>query len=129
MYAYFKKLHYFSTECVYSPNAYRGYARAFLKDLECICPTAIIDIIHSSDMMSVRGEVKMPIQGTCTRCGYISSQELCKACVLLEGLNRGLPRLGIGKATASNLQQQIDKLKTLSSDKENLKTNQKPTEW
>ena len=27
MYAYFKKLDYFSTECIYSPNAYRGHAR------------------------------------------------------------------------------------------------------
>ena len=43
--------------------------------------------------MSVKNEVKMPVQGNCTKCGYISSQPLCKACVLLEGLNRGLPRL------------------------------------
>lgn len=42
MYAYFKKLDYFSTECIYSPNAYRGYARTFLKDLEAIRPTAIL---------------------------------------------------------------------------------------
>jgi hypothetical protein len=41
----------------------------------------------------VKNEVKMPVQGNCTKCGYISSQPLCKACVLLEGLNRGLPRL------------------------------------
>ncbi len=27
MYAHFKKLDYFSTECVYSPYAYRGHAR------------------------------------------------------------------------------------------------------
>lgn len=39
----------------------------------------------------------MPARGTCGRCGFVSSQELCKACVLLEGLNRGLPKLGIGK--------------------------------
>jgi hypothetical protein len=26
--------------------------------------------------------------GTCKKCGYISSNELCKACVLLEGLAR-----------------------------------------
>ena len=45
----------------------------------------------------------MPVQGTCSRCGYISSQILCKACVLLEGLNRGLPRVGIGKATGGNM--------------------------
>jgi cytoplasmic tRNA 2-thiolation protein 1 len=42
MYAYFKKLDYFSTECIYSPNAYRGHARNFIKDLESIRPSAII---------------------------------------------------------------------------------------
>ncbi|RUP44516.1 hypothetical protein BC936DRAFT_149354 [Jimgerdemannia flammicorona] len=42
MYAYFKKLDYFSTECIYSPNAYRGHARIFLKDLEAVRPSAII---------------------------------------------------------------------------------------
>ena len=110
LYAYFKRLDYFSTECVYSPNAYRGHARAFLKDLESIRPSSIIDIIHSGDSLSVKTDVKMPVQGTCKRCGYISSQELCKACILLEGLNRGMPKLGIGKTTASNLSSQIKKL-------------------
>ncbi len=38
-----------------------------------------------------------PHSGTCERCGYISSQPVCKACVMLEGLNQGLPKLGIGK--------------------------------
>jgi len=97
MYAYFKKLDYFSTECIYSPNAYRGHARTFLKDLESIRPSCILDIIHSGECMSVKQGVKMPTQGACPKCGYISSQTLCKACVLLEGLNRGLPRLGIGR--------------------------------
>ena len=103
MYAYFKRLDYFSTECIYSPNAYRGYARAFLKDLERIRPSSIIDIIYSGDSIAVKGDVKMPVRGVCTRCGYISSQQLCKACVLLEGLNRGLPRVVIGKATGNNM--------------------------
>ncbi|KAK9165004.1 hypothetical protein Scep_000195 [Stephania cephalantha] len=65
-YAYFKKLDYFSTECIYSPNAYRGFAREFIKDLE---------------------------------------RKWCKACVLLEGLNRGLPKLGIGRTRGRNGQQ------------------------
>jgi hypothetical protein len=34
MYAYFKRLDYFSTECVYAPFAARGFARDFVKDLE-----------------------------------------------------------------------------------------------
>lgn len=47
--------------------------------------------------MSIKEEVKMPTQQHCDRCGYISSNKVCKACILLEGLNKGLPKLGIGK--------------------------------
>ena len=57
-YAYFKKLDYFSTECIYSPDAYRGHARVFLKDLEAARPSAIIDIIHSGEQFEVKEEVK-----------------------------------------------------------------------
>ncbi|XP_014501446.1 cytoplasmic tRNA 2-thiolation protein 1 [Vigna radiata var. radiata] len=98
MYAYFKKLDYFSTECIYSPNAYRGFAREFIKDLERIRPRAILDIIKSGENFRISTTTKMPEQGTCQRCGYISSQKWCKACVLLDGLNRGLPKLGIGRS-------------------------------
>lgn len=41
----------------------------------------------------------MPERRNCSRCGFVSSQEICKACIMLEGLNRGLPKLGIGKST------------------------------
>ncbi|TPX37989.1 hypothetical protein SmJEL517_g00233 [Synchytrium microbalum] len=95
MYAYFKKLDYFSTECIYSPNAYRGHARAFLKDLESIRPSAIMDIIHSGEAFGLPSQTRPTSPGKCTRCGYMASHGLCKACVLLEGLNRGLPRQGI----------------------------------
>eukprot|EP00049_Salpingoeca_infusionum_P003179 m.64280 g.64280 ORF g.64280 m.64280 type:complete len:349 (+) comp12001_c0_seq1:76-1122(+) len=97
MYAYFKKLDYFSTECTYSPNAYRGFARTLLKDLETIRSASIIDIIHSGEALSVKSDVTLPPQGTCVRCGYLTSSDLCKACVLLEGLNKGQPKLAIGK--------------------------------
>ncbi len=33
--------------------AYRGHARVFLKDLEAIRPSAIIDIIHSGEAFQV----------------------------------------------------------------------------
>ncbi|XP_055690726.1 cytoplasmic tRNA 2-thiolation protein 1 [Lutzomyia longipalpis] len=97
MYAYHRKLVYFSTECVFAPNAYRGHARAYLKDLERIRPSVIIDIILSGEQMAFRDTVKVPTRGTCEKCGFVSSQQPCKACVLLEGLNKGLPKLGIGK--------------------------------
>lgn len=99
MYAYFRKLVYFSTECIFAPNAYRGHARVLLKDLEKIDPAIIMNIIHSGENMKCDEQAKLPIQTTCDRCKYVSSQPLCKACVLLEGLNRGLPRLGIGKSS------------------------------
>jgi hypothetical protein len=38
--------------------AYRGHARVFLKDLEAIRPSAIIDIIHSGESFELGQEVK-----------------------------------------------------------------------
>lgn len=128
-YAYFKKLDYFSTECIYSPDAYRGHARAFLKDLEAARPSAIIDIIHSGEAFEVKEEVKAAqrvqrellcdlirdivdlipfshylsypvfLTETCQRCGYMSSNPLCKACTLLEGLERGMAESGLVSIT------------------------------
>ncbi|KAK5626146.1 hypothetical protein RRF57_001861 [Xylaria bambusicola] len=31
--------------------------------------------------------------GTCERCGYMSSQRLCQACMLLDGLNKNRPKI------------------------------------
>jgi cytoplasmic tRNA 2-thiolation protein 1 len=127
-YAYYKKLDYFSTECTYSPNAYRGYAREFIKDLESIRPRAILDIIKSGESFRFALTTKMPEQGTCEKCGYISSQKWCKACVLLDGLNRGLPRLGIGRtrgksssATGIQTDNSSDKQTSIRNDKRILK--------
>ncbi|CAD6578806.1 MAG: nucleotidyltransferase [Tremellales sp. Tagirdzhanova-0007] len=94
MYAYFKKLTYFSTECIYSPDAYRGHARVFLKNLEAIRPSAIIDIIHSGESFMLEQSVQkgMKSMQTCLRCGYMSSNDICKACALLQGLEAGLDR-------------------------------------
>ena len=93
MYAHFKKLDYFSTECIYSPNAYRGYVRELIKDLEATRPSTIIDIIHSAESRKIdTSAVKMPKLMACTLCGFMSSNTICKACVLLEGLNSGKTR-------------------------------------
>ncbi|GAB7327892.1 hypothetical protein MBLNU13_g11676t1 [Cladosporium sp. NU13] len=217
MYAHHKKLDYFSTECIYSPEAFRGSARTLIKNLERIRPESILDVVRSGIDMAklvpgVNGtatqdasvatgkaarsvavepegpggcgtskesggemaamekklqedeaaelngneiEIKMPKKavpgqngeiripkdknenadlglesnqqqtavtqtvpirtkdkqktvksgkdapppkqklGQCERCGYLSSQAVCKACVLLEGLNKARPRTGI----------------------------------
>lgn len=102
MYAYFKKLDYHSTECIYSPTAYRGHARALVKDLEAIRPSSILDIIYSGEAMAemVKMDVKRPVQRKCEKCGQMSSNALCQACALLETLNKGIAKMQIG-TTAS----------------------------
>ena len=186
LYAYHKKLDYFSTECIYSPEAFRGSARTLIKSLERVRPSAILDVVRSGEDMAklvpeeiagdsalkgrkasalvaddeeettggcgsasskTRGgemaEMEQKLQddeeaadrevqftlvpangskntlaiagqrhdrigaktesrktaekgrkggkqtlGTCQRCGYMSSQAFCKACMLLEGLSK-----------------------------------------
>ncbi|TKA73834.1 Cytoplasmic tRNA 2-thiolation protein 1 [Friedmanniomyces simplex] len=222
LYAHHKKLDYFSTECIYSPEAFRGSARTLIKNLERIRPESIMDVVRSGiDMAKLvpnaeggpgsgkpeavqrdagedaeggcggsngedaggemaqmerklqqdeqaeedgtETEIKIPTKavngqrhdrdtqtsataaaltsnvngqdhdrhthppsnttttvpirtkqekksnrkatrdtpppkqrlGQCERCGYLSSQAVCKACMLLEGLNKARPRTGI----------------------------------
>ncbi|KAF2626094.1 adenine nucleotide alpha hydrolases-like protein [Macroventuria anomochaeta] len=181
LYAYHKRLDYFSTECIYSPEAFRGSARALIKNLERVRPSAILDVVRSGEDMarlvpgsdegcggacgsgaavpaeeeeggcgsavgksmasvesqlaaneraaehnleteilskpakptpppsatSTKGQKKpraertggpkkkgptKQVMGQCKKCGYLSSQEVCKACVLLEGLNKNRPK-------------------------------------
>jgi cytoplasmic tRNA 2-thiolation protein 1 len=172
LYAHHKQLDYFSTECIYSPEAFRGSARTLIKDLERVRPTTILDIVRSGEDMArlcpgyeencangcatvpaaleevdggcgsavgrnaggemskldevlaeketleeqvvevVAEEIVVPVVplnasrqkkavtaksvGQCEKCGYMSSQKICKACVLLEGLNRSRPKIDVG---------------------------------
>ncbi|KAH8194834.1 hypothetical protein TruAng_011004 [Truncatella angustata] len=186
LYAHHKKLDYFSTECIYSPEAFRGSARALIKNLEKVRPSSILDVVRSGEDMArlvpgqttdacgckskqvaeakaaeeesvggcgsadgrsaggamavmekqlrenekavgegletevttpkataqrhdrkkkgdhavVDNGISVPIRpkqtlGTCERCGYMSSQKLCQACMLLEGLNKNRPEISI----------------------------------
>jgi cytoplasmic tRNA 2-thiolation protein 1 len=184
LYAHHKSLDYFSTECIYSPEAFRGSARALIKNLERVRPSAILDVVRSGEdmaklvpgsdegcggvcsssvpaaeeeeggcgsaqgrstggeMASVEAQLRQneaaadgnleveitaksvngkqnghhdagsvplangkkvkkgftpkktskQVMGQCKKCGYLSSQDVCKACVLLEGLNKGRPK-------------------------------------
>ncbi|VDD89402.1 unnamed protein product [Enterobius vermicularis] len=97
MYARYKKLTYFSTECVYAPNSYRAYVRDYVKELGRIRPQAILDIIYSGDNIALRKEVILPAMNSCEKCGSPSSLKLCKACLLILGLNSNDNTLGIRK--------------------------------
>ena len=68
LYAHHKKLDYFSTECVYSPYAFRGHVRELIKKLEAVRPSSILDIIYSAENIEVdfsQESVKIPPRLSC----------------------------------------------------------------
>ncbi|KAG5418931.1 CTU1 [Candida metapsilosis] len=115
LYAHYKKLDYFSTECSYAPEAFRGTARELLKGLESIRPSCIMDIIYSGEHLVLSNkkkkqtvkyknkkaeEIEVNADGSvstnrCVKCGYLSSNKICKACTLLQGLEMSRPKLSI----------------------------------
>ncbi|KAI9891235.1 MAG: nucleotidyltransferase [Vezdaea aestivalis] len=171
LYAHHRRLPYFSTECIYSPDAFRGSARALIKNLERVRPQAVLDLVRGGAVLGacvpgvdlgrcaegegegfggcgggeekVEGdgegkEVEITMEGlgigptksretradvvplparlkgksgkgvaagkplagaqklaACERCGYLTSQRVCKACVLVEELNRGRAKVEV----------------------------------
>lgn len=105
MYAYFKRLKYFATECIYAPFAYRGHAREYLKSLERIRPHSISDIMYSLSCISWHMEeskAKRDVQ-QCILCKSISSQTICKACQLKSSLDRGQGALAVKRSGMAKL--------------------------
>ncbi|KAJ9096184.1 nucleotidyltransferase [Naganishia cerealis] len=128
LYAHYKKLDYFSTECSYAPEAFRGTARELLKALESVRPSCIMDIIYSGEHLVVAHKKKRTTEkyknkpkknietevnsdgsvnltkktdgSRCEKCGYLSSNKICKACVLLAGLEMNRPKVNIENNTA-----------------------------
>jgi cytoplasmic tRNA 2-thiolation protein 1 len=95
LYAHFKKLDFFSTECTYSTEAARGGPRALIQDLQTMDPLAGLKIIYAGMQMAACTTKKVHGTGTkphpCQQCGHLSSQILCNACTLLQGLNKSKP--------------------------------------
>lgn len=102
----YQNLQYFATECIYAPNAYRGYARTFIKQLERLRPRSITDILISGQHLSQICKNVQKIsslkklandfglktsltKSVCLQCGSVSSQKICHACSLLDMLNGG----------------------------------------
>jgi len=125
MYAHFKKLIYFSTECIYSPQAFRGYVRELIKNLEAQRTTSIIDIIHSAEKFVLEEKclTTKPLKmGKCKFCGFMSSNEMCKACVLLEKLSK------MKSKTKIEYEKEIDKVNTNNNEKAIEKINYEKNE-
>lgn len=95
LYCHFEKLIYFSTECTYSPNAFRGHVRALVKQVESRDPSFMRKMLLSFDsyMMHFPSQdnssstTKSQQVRQCTECGLPSLDIICKACHLLKTLN------------------------------------------
>lgn len=119
LYAHYKKLDYFSTECTYAPEAFRGTARELLKGLGQVRPLCIMDIIYLGEHLVLTKQKKRTLKtknrtraelehevhadglvslrrgNTCEKCGYITLNKVCKACVLLAGLEMNRAKVAV----------------------------------
>ena len=77
--------------------------RNLVKELERDRPQAILDLIRAGELIQVQETFTRQTMSTCERCGYISSQRFCKACLLLVGLQTGDLTLGVSKVCSSRL--------------------------
>ncbi|KAI5955134.1 CTU1 [Candida jiufengensis] len=136
LYAHYKQLDYFSTECSYAPEAFRGTARELLKSLESIRPSCIMDIIYSGEHLvlakkqkkkTVAYKNKKPEEleinkdgsvsiktSRCEKCGYLSSNKICKACMLLQGLEMNRPKVSIDTGSTEGAAKMTKVLEGLS---------------
>ncbi|AFN82733.1 Adenine nucleotide alpha hydrolase [Encephalitozoon romaleae SJ-2008] len=89
LYAFHKKLEYFSTECTYSPGASRGDLRVLMKQLEREDPKVILDVIRSGDIIQQEDSThRSPIP--CVLCGHSTSSRdaICNGCTLVRRLKQ-----------------------------------------
>lgn len=77
LYAHYKKLDYFSTECTYSNEAFRGPIKELIKHLCDVNPEIIENIIRQGDKLELKNQIKIPNRILCEKCGEISSNMLC----------------------------------------------------
>jgi cytoplasmic tRNA 2-thiolation protein 1 len=94
LYAHHKKLDYFSTECIYSPEAFRGTARSLIKNLEKVRPSAILDIVRSGEDMAL-----------------LTPGKIKAACACDEGESMGGCGSANGRSSGNELAQMEESLK------------------
>ena len=87
LYAHYKKLEYFSTECTYAEEAFRGHLKELMKMLMSIRPGVIEDIIRNAEGLKLKKNTKVPLKKECKGCGCISSNDYCKVCLFKQGLD------------------------------------------
>jgi cytoplasmic tRNA 2-thiolation protein 1 len=86
LYAHYKKLDYFSTECTYAKEAYRGHLKELIKKLVMLRPGIIEEMIRDAQKLTLKEGTTIPTKMTCKTCGSLSSNEICKVCLFKQQL-------------------------------------------
>jgi len=86
LYAHYKKLDYFSTECTYAKEAYRGHLKELIKKLVLLRPGIIEEMIRDAQKLELKQGVSVPTKMACKSCGALSSNAVCKVCLFKEQL-------------------------------------------
>ncbi len=61
--------------------------------METTRPQSIIDVIYSAESIKINEKKKPVNKQKCEKCGFMTSNKVCKACILLEGLNKSKPKI------------------------------------
>lgn len=90
LYAFYKNLTYFSTECTYAPGASRGEVRSLIKTLEKIDPTVILRIIKSGESFQTNQDPLITVTVPCNNCGHPTSSKdkVCNGCNFVSRLSQ-----------------------------------------
>jgi cytoplasmic tRNA 2-thiolation protein 1 len=84
-------------DCLHFPLLIARLFRNYVKELERIRPRSILDLIRSGESLALKEMEEQSALSKCTRCGYLSSQGVCKACLLLHGLATNQVNYGVGR--------------------------------
>ncbi|CUV06042.1 unnamed protein product [Cryptosporidium hominis] len=95
LYAHYLNLKYFSTECTYSVDAYRGVSREFIRKIQSFDYKYSFNMILAAQELNLEQSNSSPnyIARKCTICGYISSSTICNGCNLVNALKHDNPNL------------------------------------
>ncbi|KAL8769304.1 MAG: hypothetical protein Q9209_004686 [Squamulea sp. 1 TL-2023] len=121
LYAHHKGLDYFSTECIYSPEAFRGSARTLIKNLERVRPSAILDVVKSGEDMAKL--VPPEVSGSGTSAGGVKD-----VAVVFDGEAEGEEGCGSSNRRASGGEMAVMEQKLRDEEKHDGKETQNGNE-
>ncbi|KAL0237531.1 hypothetical protein PCE1_000927 [Barthelona sp. PCE] len=93
LYAFHRRLRYFSTECPYACDAFRGVPREMIQMLTTNIPSAVFNLITTGDQVQAMVEQQRPTKprewGECEGCGTQVSKRvsLCSYCMLMRNMS------------------------------------------